>query len=420
MDFFSVRHFPKSNSIQQKTDRLPLTLHPHSMTWPSTTIGFRSCEDEKEPVSVLYVPYEHGEVDSRPVSWYFVLDASASMNTQESHLLTRWTLSLKLLSRLLSDLKAAQRTQDIVTLVTFNSRAKTRLREVPLLQVPDLDTLLEHVHPRGHTDMGKVFQRVSRLMSSSPNRKTHRVAEIFCTDGHATRGETDSKALCNLKTELYRELSGHGDQPETTAPFLWCGALGREADWQLLQAISKSVSPYSLWAYLRTPYTYAEEISLVKNTVLHARRFQLNGTTQILMPETANVFYLDQPSPQKVQVELVSPTLVKLHRNLDQLYRRGSELSSDELNHMALEVANIFQKQDTLVSSSELWFSHLESLRAQALNHLFDLQNPRDDQALYQQRSTFRDSILSCKPVLLDQDRYKHIVVEPRILHGGN
>ena len=142
--------------------------------------------------------------DSEPrfdaIRWVFTIDRSGSMDdccpdgkTKMQHI--KHTLK-NMVSHFLT-LETAAPITHTLTLVGFDSEVTVVCEDEPINQdlKMRLPVLLQHLEPRGMTNIGEALDRVVQLTGVPSHTQNSQTVHIFMTDGQITSGETDSSKL---------------------------------------------------------------------------------------------------------------------------------------------------------------------------------------------------------------------------------
>ena len=392
-----------------------------TMEWP---VAHRSWIRGAKEDGILYIPYSRSEEESdqpidKPIIWFFVLDASASMLEsiifRDKTKMTRWTVSIQLFKHVFADLKRIGRPEDRVSVVTFNNTVKILFND-QLLKDVDEQKIFIDISPGGSTDIGQVNAVVHTLMfcNSHLRANTHRAAEIFFTDGEATQGILDRAQLQTHKATLYKNLQTEMGM----IPFLWCGAISQSADWGMVRKLSLA-SPFSLWAYIKESEMemFGSEVGGVVSTAIHMKPVQVlpDQPPLLLLPDIPNLFYFPT-RPTKEEKDLATcPSLVTLFRIRHAIYSVSHQLSSSEIEEFIATVKKCQKFDDAFINLSVQRTSFFETMKA---NLLLDLEEMEQKGHLHltRQLSQVRNGFNLSPLVRSMSHEYAQIVLSPEKL----
>lgn len=393
---------------------------PTQLLWLHRQAGERTAK----PDGVVVIPYDLGaHCENQPVCWFFGMDASGSMATvSPDQSLSRWQIACKLLEKVVADLLISGRQTDTVTIVSFNALTDVLCCNLPLEEFRD-GRILQKVTalvPNRSTNIQLANSALHNLMLNNPllQARTHRAAEIFFTDGEATDGLTDTKALQQQKTQLYTDLVTRLGL--ALPPFLWCGAISDAAQWRVVRGLSQA-SALSLWAYIRDKemQNFAGEVGGVVTTVVNLRTYTLpplgsnaKERTVMLLPETDNAYYCTAPPMQGPHDEAEASALITL-------YKVRALLENHLSGQNTLQLADVQTCQDRVkdrnktaepfIRTSLKWSQKFDQMQTELLDDLdtmirnFHLHGILD---LDRQVSMGRDLYASCFRVQTSVNHY--------------
>jgi hypothetical protein len=270
-------------------------------------IWFHRTDPTKRTDGVLYVPYENenylaeGQTSKKNICWYFVMDSSGSM---DSHVyqknLTRWHVAVKLLQKVIEDLKKLDRKEDTITIFVFATEPLCLLENV---SISDCDiSSLEKIRPQGSTDISSINYAVynSMMQNKLLTQKTHIAAEILFTDGEPTSGMVQPHLLKLQKESLYVNIQ---KAMNGSYPFFWCGGISSDARLDVIKALS-AASPHALWAFIPDEKIehFAAEIGGVVAMITNMKLMdipvynvishdKIETKSIMLLPDTPSLFY---------------------------------------------------------------------------------------------------------------------------------
>lgn len=396
---------------------------------------------------VLYVPpnFPISNPQRPHIAWYFAFDVSGSM-VQElpidcklplvryplpcTSVLdsvrpngvnagdTRYSFALKLFRRVLTDLQAANRDHDTVSIVTISSEAKVLCQDVSVEEA--LNSLLHMPIPKGNTNLSEANTVLHSLMSQNQTlttTKTHRAVEIYFTDGEPTVGLLFSSDLKQQKQEYYSSLR----QTTGEYPFVWMGAISLSADWRLVRNMSLA-SPNSLWSHVTETEmnTFSAEVGLVLSAALNmktANLMSLNPVTNtceldqmMVLPDTCNLCYFERPNVlEETAVEVrVSPTLVKLLAIENDVENHRDRLTMLDVCKLKDCVEKLRGDLDPEICGSVALAKEFTRKRIGLLSVLSEMETSGKTQ-LTRQLSSFRDHLQKCDLVRATSESYRNV-----------
>lgn len=426
-----------SSTYADVTDLAPLPLvrtDPGQAPQHPSLLWLGRPPDSGKHDGVVVIPYELGTpCETQPLCWFFGLDVSGSMHTPVEGTrqppLTRWNITLQLLQRVVADLVAAQRTDDTLTLVTFNHQCQVVCDNQTLAEVQTHGVLatLAALQPTGRTNLQDINTTLHHRMLNNPHlqARTHRAVEILFTDGEPTSGLRDERLLQQDKLRLYQHLQRqHGG---TDPPFLWCGAISTDANWRIVRGLSHA-SSLSLWAYIQSHemQNFPGEVGGVVATVTCMRTYRLPPLTAtgavrtvLLLPDTTNAYYCAAEPPPHTAA---TPSRHALAPSLITLFKVRALLTQHDAGHLTLQRSDAqdclhrvlarHKTDDPWISQSCPWSQYFDQLKNAVKDDLLDLLRTEDRHGrleLHRQSSTTRDLYTACHHVQLLSSDYQHL-----------
>lgn len=406
----------------QVADRKSTDFQVEDKNHLQSPIWFARQDPQNKTDGVLYIPFDNskfvaeGEVCQKNICWYFVMDASYSMDTTVLNKeFSRWYVAVQLLNQALSDLQALNRGADRVTIVTFSGETQVIVDALPIQDYHP--KLLEHIKPKGSTDISLANSCTYALMLKNPllARPDYLAVEIFFTDGEPTHGLTESESLKQQKAGLYNNLT---KTVQAQHPFLWCGGISSDADVRVIRALAQA-SPHNLWVYIKDEQTenFAAEIGGLITMLTSMKVLQIPVTKKLapvetlehksvmLLPDVPNLFYFkSKPAfitlhPTRV---IKAEHFVSIYKITEILYQMSDKLTTYDIKDLG-QRAQARQVDDT-VSNTE-WENVFYKTRANLLQNLELLQNDKHNNTI--QISPHRNAYLSSDSVHQSSQRYQ-------------